>query len=63
MLSTDNHHLLDLVFKRLDGKHSLTVDGFVMLGFYHAAWNAMRSYDEISVRPSVCLSVCQMRAL
>ena len=30
--------------------------------FYRAAWNATRSYDEISVRlsvcPSVCLSVC-----
>ena len=28
------------------------------LGFYRAAWNATRSYDEISVRPSVPLSVC-----
>ena len=30
--------------------------------FYRAAWNATRSYDEISVcpsvRPSVCSSVC-----
>ena len=26
--------------------------------FYRAAWNATRSYDEISVCPSVCLSVC-----
>jgi len=25
--------------------------------FYRAAWNATRSYDEISVRPSVRLSV------
>ena len=31
--------------------------------FYRAAWNATRSYDEISVRPSVCPSVCQTRAL
>ena len=27
------------------------------LGFYRAAWNATRSYDEISVCPSVRLSV------
>jgi len=27
--------------------------------FYRAAWNATRSYDEISVCPSVCLSVRQ----
>ena len=26
--------------------------------FYRAAWNATRSYDEISVRPSIRLSVC-----
>ena len=25
--------------------------------FYRAAWNATRSYDEVSVRPSVCPSV------
>ena len=43
--------------------------------FYRAAWNATRSYDEISVclsvrpsvrpsvRLSVCLSVCQTHAL
>jgi len=30
--------------------------------FYRAAWNATRSYDEISVRLSVRLSVCLSNA-
>ena len=30
----------------------------MVTGFYRAAWNATRSYDEISVCPSVRLFVC-----
>ena len=33
-----------------------------MAHFYRAAWNATRSYDEISVRPSVRPSVCLSNA-
>jgi len=34
----------------------------MMVNFYRAAWNATRSYDEISVCPSVRPSVCLSNA-
>jgi len=37
---------------------SLYVHRYVQCFYYRAAWNATRSYDEISVRLSVCPSVC-----
>ena len=38
----------------LDNAQTLSCCYFIRY-FYRAAWNATRSYDEISVRPSVCL--------
>ena len=57
--SLDSWHLVDQVQNSCWVFFPVSVKGHSNRErFYRAAWNATRSYDEISVCLSVCLSVC-----